>query len=138
MSPEDIRVDDPEEIKTWMQATVSFIEEYKSMLGEDLRSFDEVGQLCEMAKQAVLARYEELSEESQNTPSQDGETHGRLQGEIEECRETLSKLVQYAEEIDGLKRDTSSALTRVQSFFDDASGLKSRVDALMDTLIDAR
>lgn len=138
MSPEDIRVDDPEEIKTWMQATVSFVEEYKSMLGEDLRSFDEVGQLCEMAKQAVLARHEELSEESQNTPSQDGETHGRLQGEIEECRETLSKLVQYAEEIEGLKRDTSSALTRVQSFFDDANGLKSRVDALMDTLIDAR
>lgn len=138
MSPEDIRVDDPEEIKTWMQATVSFIEEYKSMLGEDLRSFDEVGQLCEMAKQAVLARHEELSEESQNTPSQDSETHDRLQGEIEECRETLSKLVQYAEEIEGLKRDTSSALTRVQSFFGDANGLKSRVDALMDTLIDAR
>lgn len=138
MSPEDIRVDDPEEIKTWMQATVSFIEEYKNTLGEDLRAFDEVGQLCEMAKQAVLSRHEELSGEPQNPPGQDGETHNRVQREIEECRDTLSKLVQYAEEIESLKQDTSSALTRVQSFFDDANGLKIRVDALMDTLMDAR
>lgn len=138
MSPEDIRVDNPEEIKAWMQATVSFIKEYKNTLGEDLKAFDEVVQLCEMAKQAVLSRHEELNEESQNAPNQDCETHSRVQREIEQSRETLSKLVQYAEEIEGLKRDTSGALTRVQAFFDDASGLRSRVDALMDMLIDAR
>lgn len=138
MSPEEIRVNDPDEIKTWMQATVSFIEEYKNTLGEDLKAFDEVGQLCDMAKQSVFSRHEELNEESQNTPSQGSETHSRVQGEIEKCRETLSRLVHYAEEIEGLKRDTSSALARVQSFSDDANGLKSRIDALMDTLIDAR
>lgn len=138
MSPEDIRVDDPEEIKSWMQATVSFIEEYRNTLGEDLRALDEVSQLCELAKQAVLTRHEELSEEDQQTPSQDEENHGRLQREIDGCRETMAKLVQYSEEIEGFKRDTSGALSRVQSIFDDANGLKSRVDALMNSLIDSR
>lgn len=135
MSAEDIRVEDPEEVKILMQATVSFIEGYKNTLGEDLRSFDEVGQLCEMAKQAVLSRHEELSEESKNAPRNGSETHSRVQEEIEECRVTLSKLVQYAEEIEGMKRDTSTALTCVQSIIDDVNGLKSRVDALMNALI---
>lgn len=138
MSIGDIRAKDPDEIKGWVQAADSCIAEYKNVVEEEFLLFDETSQLCEAAKQAVLSDYEELSERAQSGRDEDGETCSKIQGEIEKCRLAFLRLAHYAEEVDGIKRDTLSELACLQKCVESVGGLKNRVDALMDKLLDVR
>lgn len=135
MSIVDIRAKDPDEIKGWVQTADSCIAEYKNVVEEDFLFFDEVSRLCEMAKQTVLSAYEELSERTQSSR---GEARSKIQDEIEECRLVFLRLARYAEEIDGIKKDTLGELACLQRHVEGAGGLRNRVDALMNKLLDAR
>ena len=138
MNSGDIRVRDPDEIRECMQNMVVFVHQYIDTLHEDLNQFDEVQQLCEETRTIVVNKCAQLAEEKQRIAGQNPEMRSAVQGESEECLWKLERLNHYSELIDGMKRDTISALRSVQTIAEETSGIKRRVDVLMDLIVTSR